>query len=306
MFGLPVGDWAGEKSSMNYKKYAQKNPKYGMPQQYAGAFELPEGDWTGEKGSMNYKNYTQKNPKYGMPRQYAGASKLVELPEGDWASEKNSMNYKNYAQKNPKYGKVRRQYGGQKNPQRVAAAQKAAFKNPWLRHVAAVRAQNPGISYSEALKLASHSYQKGSGYQQSNIMGGALPSIQATISAKPELSKLNDALNMTGLNKSLSKGKWTIFAPTNAAFANLPANVLNDKNKMTKILLYHMIKGKGIKSSSIPHNKQEFLKTETGENLRINRPDVGYIRINGVADIITSDIQTGNGIIHTIDAVLLP
>jgi uncharacterized surface protein with fasciclin (FAS1) repeats len=102
-------------------------------------------------------------------------------------------------------------------------------------------------------------------------------------------------------------GPFTVFAPTNAAFGNLPAGTLDDlllpanKGALTSILTYHVVAGR-VTSDQVVN-----LTTATtvqGEAIAIEVVN-GTVRING-ANVTSVDIEADNGVIHVIDAVLLP
>ena len=116
------------------------------------------------------------------------------------------------------------------------------------------------------------------------------------------------AVKAAGLVETLSgTGPFTVFAPTDAAFAKLPAGtveaLLADKAKLTSILTYHVVAGKVMAADIIKTNGA----TPTTVNslpLDIVIRD-GKVYVNG-AQVVTADIVASNGVIHVIDAVLLP
>ena len=102
-----------------------------------------------------------------------------------------------------------------------------------------------------------------------------------------------------------SKGPFTVFAPTDAAFAKLPegtvAGLLKDKQALAGILTYHVVAGKVMAGDVV---KLTTAKTVQGQSIDILVKD-GKVTINGV-NVVTTDIACSNGVIHVIDAVLLP
>ena len=129
------------------------------------------------------------------------------------------------------------------------------------------------------------------------------------------------AVKAAGLVGTLnSKGPFTVFAPTNDAFAKLPEgtadNLVKPENKATlvKILTYHVVPGK-ISSEQLEkdikkgHGKAE-LKSVQGDELTFTEPTPGAITITdekgGTANITTADVFQSNGVIHVIDSVLMP
>lgn len=113
------------------------------------------------------------------------------------------------------------------------------------------------------------------------------------------------AVKAAGLVETLSSpGPFTVFAPTDEAFSKLPKEtldaVLADKEKLTAILTYHVVSGK-VMSSDVVNLKEA--ATVQGGKLTIDISD--GVKINN-ANVIETDIETSNGVIHVIDTVLLP
>jgi transforming growth factor-beta-induced protein len=103
------------------------------------------------------------------------------------------------------------------------------------------------------------------------------------------------------------EGPFTVFAPTDAAFAKLPPETLADllkpenKSKLQEILTYHVVPGKLMASDVVSMNGA---KTVNGEDLKITT-DMGKVMIDN-AQVTQTDIQCSNGIIHVIDTVIMP
>jgi len=121
-----------------------------------------------------------------------------------------------------------------------------------------------------------------------------------------QFKTLVTAVKAAGLVDTLKgKGPFTVFAPTDAAFAKLPAGtveaLLKDKAALTNILTYHVVAGKK-KSGAVV--KSKYLIAVNKKPLYIQM-DNGKPRI-GNAYIVKTDIMAKNGIIHVIDAVLMP
>jgi len=117
------------------------------------------------------------------------------------------------------------------------------------------------------------------------------------------------AVKAAGLVDTLKgEGPYTVFAPTDEAFAKLPAgtveNLLKPENKdqLVAILTYHVVPGK-VMSADLA-NKQLQAKTVEGQMLDINALNGGVTVDN--AKVIQADIETSNGVIHVIDTVVLP
>jgi uncharacterized surface protein with fasciclin (FAS1) repeats len=114
------------------------------------------------------------------------------------------------------------------------------------------------------------------------------------------------AVQAAGLPETLSgKGPLTVFAPSDDAFAKLPAGTLEslikDTGKLKTILTYHVVSGKHMAADV---TKMKSIKTLQGGDLRVSF-NKGDVMIND-AMVIATDIETDNGIIHVIDKVVLP
>lgn len=124
-----------------------------------------------------------------------------------------------------------------------------------------------------------------------------------------QFSTLIAAVKAAGLEETLrGDGPYTIFAPTDEAFALLPEGTVNDllkpenKEKLTQILTYHVVPGK-IMSADLA-GKSLDANTVSGQDLEIDASGEGVLV--GGANVIQADIETSNGVIHVIDRVLLP
>jgi len=127
--------------------------------------------------------------------------------------------------------------------------------------------------------------------------------------SNPDFSTLVAAINAAGLVDALNgKGPFTVFAPTNAAFAALPAGTLENllkpenKAKLTAILTYHVIPAK-IESSALVGKTLTSPATLQGGTLAID--GMKGVKINN-ATVTAADVKASNGVIHVIDKVLLP
>jgi transforming growth factor-beta-induced protein len=130
--------------------------------------------------------------------------------------------------------------------------------------------------------------------------------ITETIDADDNLTTLSTALNLTGLNATLNEsGPFTVFAPTDDAFAALPEGALdalvNDTPALENVLLYHVVPGWYLSAN---FENITTLQTVQGANLTFNYT-AGNLTVNG-ANVSIADVHTLNGEIHVIDAVLLP
>jgi len=123
------------------------------------------------------------------------------------------------------------------------------------------------------------------------------------------LKTLVTALTVTGLDVTLStEGPFTVFAPTDLAFAALPEGTLDallaDPKSLADILLFHVLEGK-VDSSLVKDIAPTEVPTVNGASLPIDIVG-GEVILNGNAKVIEFDIMASNGIIHVIDAVLIP
>ena len=119
---------------------------------------------------------------------------------------------------------------------------------------------------------------------------------------------LTAALEAAGLVGTLKgKGPFTVFAPTDQAFAKLPAGTVEsllkpaNKQKLTEILTYHVVAG-NVKAADVI--KLSSAKTLNGQSVTIKVVG-GKVLING-ATVVKADIAASNGTIHVIDTVLMP
>jgi len=119
---------------------------------------------------------------------------------------------------------------------------------------------------------------------------------------------LATALQAAGLVDTLKgKGPFTVFAPTDEAFAKLPAGTVNDllkpenKEKLVAILTYHVVPGNVLAAQV---TKMNSAKTVNGQSLAISVND-GTVMVDN-AKVVKTDILCSNGVIHVIDSVVLP
>ena len=138
--------------------------------------------------------------------------------------------------------------------------------------------------------------------------GGHLPDLVETAVKGEKFKTLVTALEAAGLVDTLKgKGPFTVFAPTDEAFAKIDAATLADllkpenKDKLTAILTYHVVPGK-VKSSEIKGDMEAV--TVNGKALSIKLMG-GKVMINE-ASVIVPDVNADNGVIHIVDTVLLP
>lgn len=143
------------------------------------------------------------------------------------------------------------------------------------------------------------------------LMGEPMAEAPQTIveiaAGNPDFSTLVAAVQAAGLVDTLNgEGPFTVFAPTNEAFAALPAgtveSLLNDIPALTSILTYHVVAGKVLAADVVGLDSAT---TVQGADFSISVKD-GKVYLNDTVQVIVTDIQASNGVIHVIDAVLLP
>jgi uncharacterized surface protein with fasciclin (FAS1) repeats len=130
--------------------------------------------------------------------------------------------------------------------------------------------------------------------------------IVETAVAAGQFKTLASLLQQADLANTLAgKGTYTVFAPTDAAFAKVPKSTLDalaqDKAKLRSVLLYHVAKGKLTASKLV---KRKSIKTLNGERVRV-RVSAGKVRVGG-ATVTSADVLASNGVIHVINKVLIP
>ena len=129
-----------------------------------------------------------------------------------------------------------------------------------------------------------------------------------TAVAAGSFKTLAAALTAANLVETLKgAGPFTVFAPTDEAFAKLPAgtveSLLKDIPKLTDILTYHVVAGKVMAADVVTMDGQS-AKTVNGATLAISTK--AGVKLNGNSTVVATDIACTNGVIHVIDSVLLP
>jgi hypothetical protein len=137
-------------------------------------------------------------------------------------------------------------------------------------------------------------------------MATEVGNIVAVAQGNPEFSTLVAAVTAAGLGEALSgAGPFTVFAPTNAAFEALPAGLLEklllpeNKEVLTKILTYHVVAAKVMAADVAAGD----VATLEGSTFAITTE--GGVKVN-TANVTATDVPASNGVIHVIDAVLVP
>ena len=163
-------------------------------------------------------------------------------------------------------------------------------------------------SSDEATTAESSAAVEESAIEEADEMVGeaSVGTIVDVASSNPDFSTLVAAVSAAGLVETLSgEGPFTVFAPTNAAFAALPAGVLDalllpeNKDALVKILTYHVVPG-SVLAADIADGD---VATVEGQNVTLSTAN--GVTVNG-ANVVTADVLASNGVIHVIDAVLVP
>ncbi len=151
--------------------------------------------------------------------------------------------------------------------------------------------------------MATSSLQAGTGHSSS----AKAKSIVAVASDSGQFTTLVSAIQAAGLVETLEgAGPFTVFAPTDAAFAKLPAGTVEsllkpeNRAKLVAILTYHVVPGK-VMAADVTTSKA---KTVNGQELALE-VKAGKVTVGG-ATVIATDVAAGNGVIHVIDTVVLP
>ena len=134
------------------------------------------------------------------------------------------------------------------------------------------------------------------------------PDIIDTAVSAGSFNTLVTAVKAAGLVETLKgEGPFTVFAPTDDAFAKLPAGTLDslllpqNKDKLASILTYHVVAGKVMAEDVVVLSKAQ---TVNGQSVKITVMN-GKVMVDN-ANVIKTDIECSNGVIHVIDAVILP
>jgi len=162
------------------------------------------------------------------------------------------------------------------------------------------------VTLIAALGVATAGSFSSAGAQTAAPAAKPTKNIVQTAVAAGQFKTLTSLVKKAGLAKALqAKGPFTVFAPTDAAFAKVPRSTLkalgNDRAKLRAVLLYHVAKGRLTASKIV---KRDSVKTLNGQPVRI-RVRHGQVRVGG-ARVTTADIAATNGVIHVINKVLIP
>ena len=138
-----------------------------------------------------------------------------------------------------------------------------------------------------------------------NVSVAAEKNIVDTAVSAGSFNTLVTAIQKAGLVDTLKgKGPFTVFAPTDAAFAKIPKAQLDallaDKAMLTKVLTYHVVAGK-VMAADV---KAGSVKSVEGSNLTVTTNNSG-VQVD-MANVVKTDIVASNGVIHVIDSVMIP
>jgi len=132
--------------------------------------------------------------------------------------------------------------------------------------------------------------------------------IVKTAVAAGQFKTLASLLQKSGLAKTLQTGKWTVFAPTDAAFAKVPKATLaklgSNPALLKKVLLYHVVKGSVPASKVVTLNGKSVVMV-SGAPVRI-KISGGNVFLNGSTKVTKTDVKASNGLIHIVNKVLIP
>lgn len=184
----------------------------------------------------------------------------------------------------------------------------------------AIKADDMGVFLNENVKVVVTDIEASNGVihvvdtvllPPSDDMGMAEKlDIVDTAIADGNFTTLVAAVQAAGLVDTLKgEGPFTVFAPTDEAFAKLPEGtvegLLNDIPALTDILLYHVVPGKVMAADVVALDGQMVDTALEGEQIAVAVED-GKVMLNESSQVIVTDIETANGVIHVIDTVLLP
>jgi len=133
--------------------------------------------------------------------------------------------------------------------------------------------------------------------------------VDTAVAAK--FTKLVAAVKAADLVDTLKgKGPFTVFAPTDEAFDAIGeeklGKLLKNKKQLTAVLTYHVVAGEILAKDAVAAAKDgKSVKTVQGSEIKLSLED-GKVKLNGKATVTKTDIKVSNGVIHVIDAVILP
>ncbi len=181
------------------------------------------------------------------------------------------------------------------NPSVMAYNGKQYSNHPVMKYyLPVVNSDTAYKNYTKPMmyKAAHHETAKHDDIVNTAISAGSFNTLVTAIKAADLVSTLK------------SEGPFTVFAPTDEAFAKIPKDQLDallaDKKALTNVLTYHVVPGKVMAKDVVNLNK---VRTVQGQEINIDITD--GVKVDG-ANVIKTDIMTSNGVIHVIDKVILP
>ena len=162
------------------------------------------------------------------------------------------------------------------------------------------------IALAASAPAFAHCGACGSGEAHNNAAEAASADIVGVASSAGTFNTLLAAAKAAGLVDTLqSDGPFTVFAPTDEAFAKLPEgtveSLLENPDQLRQVLLYHVVPGRVMAADVV---SLDSATTAQGSDIQIMLAD-GSVRINN-ANVTATDIETSNGVIHVIDTVIIP
>jgi len=173
-----------------------------------------------------------------------------------------------------------------------------------LHETGAVLAKSDATSFNPTERKLMKKLFVAAALAAASSLASAADIVDTAVSAG-QFNTLVKAVQAAGLVDTLKgEGPFTVFAPTDEAFAKLPAGtveaLLQDKQKLAQILTYHVVPGK-VTASQV---KPGAVKTVQGQSLSV-RTEGGGVMVDN-ARVIQADVMASNGVIHVIDTVVLP
>ncbi len=165
------------------------------------------------------------------------------------------------------------------------------------------------LLFSAILAISSLSFAQAKAMAPAPAVKPALKDIVDTAVGAGSFKTLATALTEAGLIDTLKgKGPFTVFAPTDEAFAKVPKDALDallkDKAKLTAVLTYHVVAGKVMAADVVKMKDGDKVKTVQGKEFTLGLAG-GKVTVNG-ANVVKTDIEATNGVIHVIDTVIMP
>ena len=155
------------------------------------------------------------------------------------------------------------------------------------------------------LMLATPAIAGGGGAPAAPATPAACKTIAQIVAGDPNFSTLATAVDAAGLTQTLQGGTFTVFAPTNAAFAKLPSDTLaaalNDPAMLRSLLLYHVVSGK-VAAAQVATLSS--VKTVQGSSILVTVSG-SAVKVDN-ANVTRTNVAACNGVVHVIDTVLMP